>query len=101
MLIKKELHTLNSVVLLKKDISASINLFKVNNGNARAKREICPKLTIKIPGSRIGIVVVSLLLTSKRFHILLWCFHRPLGISKCQLGGQIKVLTELLILLPV
>ena len=58
-------------------------MFKVNNRNTRTKCEICLKLTIKIPEGyhwrrtgkdnnkdTIGVVLVSLLLTSNIFHTL-------------------------------
>ena len=50
-----------------------IHLLKVNNKNARARCEICSKLTIKTPERRydvIGLVLVSLLLTLDIFHPL-------------------------------
>ena len=55
---------------------ANIYLFKVNNKNTRAMCETCSKLVIK---NNVNVVVlVSLLLTLNRFHILLWCLCSPL-----------------------
>ena len=50
-----------------KTIPAALYLFKVNNENTRAIREICLKLII--------IALVSLLLALNKFQALLWCFH--------------------------
>ena len=49
------------------------DLFKVNNGNSGAMREIGLKLTIKKPIMRS--FWCHWLWTLNKFHILLWCFH--------------------------
>ena len=54
----------------KDDFPAGIYLLKVNNKNTRKKCEICSKLTIKTPERRIGVVLVSLLVTLNIFHCL-------------------------------
>ena len=56
-----------------------IYLFKGNNGNTtRTMCEICSKLPLKIPKDMKDVndlVLVSLLLTLKELHTLLWCFQ--------------------------
>ena len=50
-------------------------LFKVNNENSETLREICSKLTTKIPERYvINYVLVSLLLHLNILHKLFWCF---------------------------
>ena len=62
---------------------ASIYFFKLNNRNTRTMPKICSKLAIN---RRQCIVLVSLLLTLNRFHVLFWYFHCWLWTSKCRLG---------------
>ena len=66
---------------------AGIYLTKVSNGNTTKMCEFCSKLTIKTPEWRYWMVLVSLLLTLNRFHILFWCIHCWLWTSKCWGGG--------------
>ena len=54
---------------LKYSNPLGIYLLKVNSRNTRTRCEIFSKLTIKTK------ILVSLLLTLKIFHILLWCFY--------------------------
>ena len=50
-------------------------MFKANNRNIRKKCEVCSKVTIKTPlNGDSGVVLVSLLLTLKKFHTL---FYNP------------------------
>ena len=53
----------------------TVYLFQVNNGSTRAISKICSKLTMKTPKRRHCGALVSLVLTLKRFLLLLWCFH--------------------------
>ena len=49
-------------------------MFKVSNANTRTRCEICSKLT-KRQQNGIGIFLVSLLLTLKIFHTLVYCLY--------------------------
>ena len=70
-----------------------IYLFKVNNRNTRTMCEICSWLTIKTPERRQWRVLVPLLLTLHRCHLLFWCFYNWLWRSKCQLGSCYRSLS--------
>ena len=71
-----------------------IYLLKVNNRNTRTMREICSKLTIKIPEWRQWRFLVSLLLTLNRFHTLFWCFYCWLKTSNCRLGKSLSNISK-------
>ena len=54
--------------------NAIIYLFKVNIGSIRTMCEICSNLTIKTKKNINAVALVSLLLTSNKFHTLFQCF---------------------------
>ena len=55
------------------------------NRSSRTMCDFCSKL-IKTPEWRQDVILVLLLLTLNKFHILFWCFHCWLSTSKCQIG---------------
>ena len=60
----------------------------------RTMCDICSKLTIKTPEHVNDVVLVSLVWTLTRFHILFWCIHCKLWISKYRLGCVLKSLVR-------
>ena len=64
----------NLVQVIKEKSSSRHYLLKFNNRNRRAICEICSKLTTNTPDFN-NFVLVSLLLTLKKFHKLFSCFY--------------------------
>ena len=63
------------LIVIYPNAPASIYFFTVNNENTRTMCESCLKLTQKSQNGINFVVLVSLLLTMKRFHILVCCLH--------------------------
>ena len=61
---------------------ARICLVQSKNGNIKTTCKICLKLTTKMQEDVIDVILVSLLLTLNKFHILFRCFHCWLWTSK-------------------
>ena len=53
---------------------ADMYLLKVKNRNTGTRCELCSKLKMKIPEQRLGVVLMSLLLTLNIFHTLFYSF---------------------------
>ena len=78
----------------------SIYLFKINNRNRRTMRKTFStweKLIKKTPERCHYGIVLSLLLTLTRFHILFWCVYCWLSPSKCRLGILLKPIVNIYI----